>query len=118
MVRKEKETVNQPMEPKRSGVDVYQTSLSYDADLVDEIADLVDEGQVVPLRFVLYYSRTADGKWRREAGSYAVGPRKGEEDVPARRLIFEHGVPALRGWATLMPGLRMAIEKVEASLPD
>lgn len=104
----------------RVGATTYRTELAYVPAAVAEMRGLVADGQIVPERFILSWYQDSDGMWQRNVmGSYAYGFRKGVADENMRRrLIYSPDIPVLRGWASLLPGLRARIEEIEAKLPE
>lgn len=105
----------------------YQVELVYTRDEIGNIVKLTPEGEVVPDKITLVWTRRRNGKWmRRTAGRYGStaegfvkGPYGWREYGPrARKEIFGRSLGELKGWATLLPALREAVEDIESRLPS
>lgn len=110
-----------------TGEERYEAMLQYGPEQMGGIRQLTKDGQIVPDTIRLVWTRRVGEKWQRqpmagsgsaaighvkiEGVSGAVGPRKSRE-------IFTRDLGDIRAWAQYLPGLRSAIEDVEAELPD
>lgn len=105
----------------------YQIELEFTPEELSDIVRMTPEGEMVPDRIVLVWTRQNRHIWvRRTAGrygsraeGYVKGPGGwGKYGPRLTREIFGRGLGNMNRWAEFLPGLRTAIEDIESELPD
>lgn len=112
---------------RHSGEERYEVTLTYGRDQMEEIAKLTRDGQPIVETIHLVYVRPVNGKWSRYTnsryGSRVEGHEKIENGMGAvgpyrTRQIFTSTLGEVCKWVEHLPGLRLAIDDVESSLPE
>jgi hypothetical protein len=109
-----------------TGEERYEVTLKYGPEEKREIDRLTRDGQIIVDTVHLVYTRKVGGAWERYVngrhGSRAEGNVKienGMGSVGQRRTkqIFTSTLGEVCAWTAHLPGLRLAIDDVESTLP-
>lgn len=113
-----------------TGVERYEVELRYEGRELAEVNRLTSVGDPVADTVHLIWVRSIGGIWSRYVntgtGSRIEGWTKVDENgtLSERQMgrrsreIYTRGTGELRRWAALLPGLRLAVEEAEMSLPE
>lgn len=111
---------------RHTGEEWYEVMLTYTPEQKAEIDKVTDDNQIVVDTVVLMWTRKVGQGWERYTngrngsraegnvkvanGMGSIGPRKSRE-------IYTRSLGELARWTERVPGLRLAVEEVEATLP-